>query len=229
LYTEDFERATKYYDFGLLPCAPAKGSDKGDVERDIRTHTIRIKNRISHEGLVFRDFSHLNEWLMSHMLKRQSESSRSRLLEEQEKFKTLPPREVGVLCKVQIGAPNSYGSVRVGKSVYSVPDSMIGVPCRTVIGPYDVQISRLSPGHEKEEKEVIHPRKPDGEHSLPLAHVLPSLVRKPHAMVRWAHRDILFPAPVCHAFYNRLKQIEGYGAEREYRSIQKYCNINEIC
>jgi transposase len=91
LYTEAFERATRYYSFGLLPCTPAKGSDKGDVERDIRTYTIRIKNRISHEGLVFRDFPHLNEWLMVHMLERQSDSSRSRLKEEQAKFKILPP------------------------------------------------------------------------------------------------------------------------------------------
>jgi hypothetical protein len=41
-------------------------------------------------------------------------------------------------------------------------------------------------------------------------------VRKPHALVRWAHRAILFPSPVCDQFYSRLQKIEGYGAEREY-------------
>ena len=46
------------------------------------------------------------------------------------------------------------------------------------------------------------------------------MVRKPHAMVRWAHRAILFPKPVCQKFYDRLKDLEGYSAEREYlRSI----------
>ncbi len=220
LYTEDFERATKYYGFGLLPCAPGKGSDKGDVERDIRTHTIRIKNRVSHEGVVFRDFDHANEWLMIHMLERQSELSQALLKEEQTKLKRLPPREQAVLCKIQLGQASSYGSVRVGKSTYSVPDSMIDVACRTVIGAYEVKISKMGPTHESEEKEAIHPRKPDGEHSLLLKHVLPSMVRKPHAMVRWAHRAILFPAPVCQKFYDRLKRLEGYGAEREYlRSI----------
>lgn len=63
---------------------------------------------------------------------------------------------------------------------------------------------------------MTHPRKPEGTNSLSLAHILPSLVRKPHAMIRWAHRDILFPSPICHSFYARLKQQESYGAEREY-------------
>ena len=31
LYTEAFDRATEYYGFGRLPCAPAKGSDKEDT------------------------------------------------------------------------------------------------------------------------------------------------------------------------------------------------------
>jgi transposase len=231
LYTEDFDRAAGYYGFGLLPCAPAKGSDKGDVERDIRTHTIRIKNRVSHESVVFRDFAHLNEWLLAHMLERQSESSQSRLKEEQAKLKRLPPREEGILCKIILGEPSSYGSVRIGKSAYSVPDSMIGVSCRTVVSAYEVKITRIGPAHESEEKEVTHPRKPDGEHSLLLKHILPSMVRKPHAMVRWAHRAILFPSPVCQKFYDRLKELEGYGAEREYlRSINliHYVPLSEI-
>lgn len=44
LYTDAFNRAADYYGFGLLPCTPGKGSDKGDVERDIRTYASRIKN-----------------------------------------------------------------------------------------------------------------------------------------------------------------------------------------
>jgi transposase len=62
LYTDAFKRAHAHYGFGLLPCRPAKGSDKGDVERDIRTFAIRIKNRISHEGKVFQDFNDLNKY-----------------------------------------------------------------------------------------------------------------------------------------------------------------------
>jgi hypothetical protein len=190
------------------------------VERDIRTFAIRIKNLVSHEGVLFRDFDHLNEWLSAYMATRQTEESKHRLKEEQAKLKPLPPREEGVLCKIQLGAPSSYGSIRVGKSAYSVPDSMIEAPCRTVIGAYDVRISRIGVAHGDNEKEVIHPRKPDGEHSLLLEHILPSMVRKPHAMVRWAHRAILFPTPICQKFYARLKELEGYGAEREYlRSI----------
>jgi hypothetical protein len=46
-------------------------------------------------------------------------------------------------------------------------------------------------------------------------------------MVRWAHRDILFPKPICREFYNRLKQIEGYSAEREY--LRTFNLIHHVC
>jgi hypothetical protein len=164
------------------------------------------------------------------MKERETEDSRLKLIEEQAKLSILPDREDGVLCEIQEGLASSYGTIRVGKSSYSVPDSMIGENCRTFIGAYDVRIHRI--GNLKADKSiVIHPRKPDGEHSLLLDHVLTSLVRKPHAMVRWAHRAILFPSPVCEKFYQRLKKIEGYGAEREYlRSINliHHTELSEI-
>jgi transposase len=215
LYTDDFKRAVEYYDFGLLPCRPGKGSDKGDVERDIRTFANRLKNRISHDRLVFSDWEHLNVFLLQYLKERQKPESLAKLEEEQTRLKTLPPREDGVLCQIEVSTATSYGSIRFGKSTYSVPDSMIGQGCRTVIGAYDVRISRTGTEHG-DKTVVIHPRKPDGEHSLLLEHMLPSLIRKPHAMVRWAHRAILFPSAVCERFYARLKKIEGYSAEREY-------------
>ena len=215
LYTDGFNRATDYYGWGLLPCAPAKGSDKGDVERDIRTFASRVRKRVSHDGVIFRDWDHLNDWLRGYMQERESETTRARRNQEQAVLNPLPPREEGVLCQIQVGDASSYGTIRIGRSAYSVPDSMIGEGCRTVIGAYDVRISRVGQGYG-DMTTVIHPRKRDGEHSLLLEHLLPSLVRKPHAMVRWAHRDLLFPSPVCTQFYRRLQKIEGYGAEREY-------------
>jgi len=230
LYTDDFKRAIAYYDFKCLPCAPGKGNEKGDVERDIRTFASRIKNRISHERLVFRDWEHLNHWLAEYMLEREKEESRVKLREEQATFDPLPPREEGILCQIQDGPASGHGTIRVSKSAYSVPDSMIGEPCHTVIGAYDVRISRIGP-RGADASVVIHPRLPDGESSILLAHVLPSLVRKPHAMVRWAHRAVLFPAPVCEKFYARLQKIEGYAAEREYlRSVNlvQHTSFSEI-
>jgi transposase len=217
LYTDAFERATTYYDWGLLPCAPAKGSDKGDVERDIRSYAIRIKNLVSHEAIVFRDWEHLNEWLDEFMGRHHTEEIRARFQVEQPKLKVLARRDESILCQIQIGPASAYGSIRIGKSAYSVPDSMIGLGCKSVIGAYDIRISRVgSPASSPGEKPIIHPRKIDGEHSLRLEHILPSLVRKPHALVRWAHREILFPEKVCEQFYERLQRIHGYGAEREY-------------
>jgi transposase len=232
LYTDDFKRAISHYGFKCLPCRPGKGNDKGDVERDIRTFASRIKNRISHEGLVFRDWEHVNAWLTQYMAEREKEESRTKLCDERALLKALPRREEGVLCQVQDGPASAHGTIRVSKSVYSVPDSLIGEPCHTVIGAYEVRISRIGGGsHLSDESVVIHPRKPDGEHSILLEHALPSLVRKPHAMVRWAHRSILFPEPACERFYARLQKLEGYSAEREYlRSINlvQHTSFSEI-
>ena len=223
LYTDDFHRAIKYYDFGLLPCRPATGSDKGDVERDIRTFSNRIKNRVSHEHTVFRDWDHLNTWLFDYMKERRSAECVEKWNLEKKKLKTLPPREEGVLCKIQVGPASSYGTIRFGKSTYSVPDSMIGQVCRTAIGPSEVKIEFGEMGRPRQI--IVHPRKVDGEHSMLLEHVLPSLIRKPHAMVRWAHRSILFPTPVCEKFYKQLKKIDSYSAEREYlRAINLILN-----
>jgi transposase len=216
LYTDAFKRAIAHYDFGLLPCRPAKGSDKGDVERDIRTFASRIKNRVSHDCVVFKDFGHFNEWTKRFMNDRRSEEVSAKIRHECAHLKPLPIRENGVLCQVWTMKPSTFGSVRISKSAYSVPDAWIEKKCEVVIGAYDVKIHLIG----TKGQQVVHPRKPDGEHSLLLEHILPSLVRKPGAMVRWAHREILFPSPVCHKFYARLKKIEGFGAEREYlRSI----------
>jgi transposase len=230
LYTDDFKRAIVHYDFKCLPCRPGKGNDKGDVERDIRTFASRIKNRISHECLVFRDWEHLNHWLTQYMLEREKEESRLKLCDEQAVLNPLPRREEGILCQIQDGPASSHGTIRYSKSSYSVPDSMIGESCHTVIGAYDVRISRIGTS-ARDAIVVVHPRKPDGENSILLEHALPSLVRKPHAMVRWAHRAILFPSPTCEKFYARLQKIEGYAAEREYLravNLVQHTSFSEI-
>lgn len=222
LYTDDFKRATAYYGFGLLPCRPGKGSDKGDVERDIRTFASRIANRVSHDAIKFSDFAHLNEWLAEFMSLRRSAETVVSLEKEKKKLKPLPEKDDDVICKVSVQAASPHGSIRIGKSSYSVSDQWIGKDCRVVVGAYEVHIDLLRSKAERE----IHVRKTDGAHSLLLEHVLPSLVRKPQAMVRWAHKALLFPSPVCDRYYKRLQTLERYGAEREYlRSINLVLQI----
>jgi transposase len=50
IYTSHYNRFMEYYGFETLPCRPGVGSDKGDVEREIRTHTARIVRRCKLEG-----------------------------------------------------------------------------------------------------------------------------------------------------------------------------------
>jgi transposase len=215
-YTVAFERAKAYYGFGVLPCRPGKGSDKGDVERDIRTYAARIKNLVKNKGIVFKGWSDLNAFLSSYMEKRQGENSMERFANEVKTLAPLPPQDEDVLCRVDIARSNAYGTIRINKSAYSVPDELIGVACKMVVGPYEVSLRRAG---GKREEIAVHPRQPDGTHSLRLEHILPSLVRKPQAMVRWAHRAILFPKPVYQAFYERLKKEDSSSAEREFLRV----------
>jgi transposase len=86
LYTESFQRATDYYGFGLLPCSPGKGNEKGDVERQIRTFAHRIKIEIEQTGRIFSGFDDLNEWLGEICLRERSEKIVALLTEEQKKL-----------------------------------------------------------------------------------------------------------------------------------------------
>ena len=223
IYTAGFRRAITHYGFGVLPCRPGKGSDKGDVERDIRTNARRLRNAMRVTGRVFVDYDDMNAWLTAQMEKTRTQSSRDRLATERKKLKPLPPRDVDVLCKVETTLVSNYGVVRVSRSSYSVPDPAIGRTCRVVLSGYEATIYRVGG-----DGGVIarHPRKPDGENSILLEHVLPSLIRKPGAMVRWAHREILFPLPGFRRFYDYLKAIDGVAAEREFlRAVNLVHNV----
>lgn len=228
IWTAAFDRAIEYYDFGVLPCTPAKGNEKGDVERDIRTFARRLANYVKNRGIVFKDWDGLNAFLSDYMKERQKEGSRERLKEERERLSPLPPRDEQIVCRVERTPATSYGTVRLGRSTYSVPDKAISALCRVVSGPYGVTVWREA---GKKEWLATHPRKPDGEHSILLEHILPSLIRKPHAMVRWAHKDLLFPLPVFEKFYKRLRATDSQSSEREFlRSVNliHFTTLSEI-
>jgi transposase len=225
-YTQRFERAIKYYGFGVLPCSPGKGNEKGDVERDIRTYSARIKNLVANQNIIFKNFDHLNDWLYQYMLTRQKQDNKTKLEVEVGCLQVLPAWAEDIICRIHIAPSSSFGTVRIGPCAYSVPDNMIKTGCRTVIGPYDVKIFQIGTPNF-----VVHPRKADGVNSVILEHVLSSLIRKPQALVRWAHREILFPKPVFKKFYDQLKSIDSMIAEQEFlKSINlvHHCPLSEI-
>ena len=217
VWTQAFGRAIAHYGFKVLPCRPGKGSDKGDVERDIRTFANRIRRLVRNQGTVFRDWEHLNAWLSDYMDSRRKEETLKKLVDERKHLKPLAWADESVLCKIEESRATAHGTFRINKTAYSVPDEAIGVQCRAIMGPYEVNIYRLEGG-----KKIVatHPRKTEGEPSILLAHVLPSLLRKPHALIRWAHREILFPRPAFRAFYQKLKAVDESAAPREFlRSV----------
>jgi transposase len=228
IYTDRFAKALAYYDFKDLPCRPGKGNDKGDVEREIRTQTRRIARRIELVGRVFLDFDDLNSWLIEQCRRELTPAAQKRHEEERSYLKPLPPREEEVLCQILCTTASPFGTVTINKSSYSVPDNLIGVSCRLVLDAYRLRVYRAA---DARKLIVEYSRIESGEHKLELAHILPSLVRKPHAMVRWAHRELLFPSNSCHRFFAFLARLNPESQEREYLktlNLIQYVTLAEI-
>lgn len=212
-YTDAFERALKYYGFKPLPCAPGKGSEKGDCERDIRTFARRLSEMIFLSGRIFQDFKDLNFYLEEFSKEQLTEKQLLRFSEEQALLLATPPRDQAVLSQVHVTTVSKHGTARISRASYSVPDKMIGRQVKIVVSSFDVEIYQVSP--------VValiatHPRVPDNSSSILLEHTIGSLVRKPQAMVRWAHRKILFPQPVFEKYYQYLRVFSPNTAESEF-------------
>lgn len=212
-YTRAFERAIEYYGFGVLPCSPGRGNEKGDVERDIQTHTRRFVNHVKVHGIVFDGVDDANAELARFMEKAVPLSGNEKFAIEQKALTTLPDRDDEVLCKIEELTGGQHGTVRFCKATYSIPDTLIGSRCRCVGSGETVRIYRAD---EPKICIIEHQRQREHCKSIKLEHVLRSLLRKPQAMVRWAHRDLLFPTPAMKQFYERLKQIDSLSAEREF-------------
>ena len=212
-YTSAFQDAIEYYGFGVLPCNPGKGSDKGDVERDIQTHSRRILNLIRLKDLRFNDFYDLNFWLVEYCKKRNSETIIQKYNEEIPSLYPLLERNEEILCRNEERMASAYGMIKHNDTNYSVPDYAIGKKCKIVLSVNKV-ILQLA---DENRVIAVHPRgKGD---SILLEHVIPSLVRKPQAMVRWAHKEALFPSKVYKKLYSRLKSIASFRAEQDYLKI----------
>lgn len=225
LYTKHFEAAIMYYDFEALPCSPGKGNEKGDVERDIQTHSRQFLNFVKINGITFENFNHLNRIMFEYF---ERTLTSAKYLEEVKHLNVLPPRDEDVLCRVEENIASPFGMVKFGKSLYTVPDEVIGVKCRVVGSPFEVRITRL----DTNQLIATHIRVADGDNGIELEHIIKSLLRKPRAMINWAHKEVLFPDPILKKYYDKLKkQDQVIGPEKEYLKILNlihYVTLPEI-
>lgn len=224
-YTKAFEKATEYFGFGVLPCSPGKGNEKGDVERDIRTHAKRILNLIKLKNICFDSFDDLNNWLVEYCEKRTSPEIALSFQEEKQHLLGLLDKKENVLYRTEEKMPTPYGMLKHDDATYSVPDHAIGKRCVLIFTVDKVKIKIL----ESNELVAVHPR--GISESILLEHVVASLLRKPAAMVRWSHKDALFPHAIYKKLYNRLKRIASFKAEHDYLKILnliQYTDINEL-
>lgn len=213
IYTKAFEAAIMYYGFESLPCSPGRGNEKGDVERDIQTHSRRFLNFVKLTGIVFENFVHLNLTLIEYFTKTLASE---KYQQEIKKLNTLPSRDEDVICRIIESRATPFGTLKFMESYYSVPDEVIGINCRMVAGPYEIKVIRL----DTNKVVAVHQRVPDGEHQIKLEHIIKSLLRKPRAMLLWSHKEVLFPEPIFRKLYNLIKKQDHLqGAEKEYLKI----------
>ena len=229
-YTSAFVRAIDYYGFKVLPCNRGRGNEKGDVEREIRTRMNHIRNRQRVSGRKFRDFDDLNTWLQKFCECHQNGTKGDYLDRERASLLPLPARSEEVVSTIERVSISSFGTARSErlKASYSVPDNFIGSSCTLTITPFQVTIRRAGNGGDLA---AVHQRRESGKHSILLEHALPSLIRKPQAMVRWRHRDILFPSPVFRRYLARLRSDNPDQAEIEFlRAINlvQFVSLDEI-
>lgn len=224
VYTDSFMKVLHYYGVRPLPCSPGKGNEKGDCERDIRTFSNRLKDMLVMSGRVFSGFEDFNTWLVAFAENLRTEKQIEAFAEEVKHLKPLPIRDEAILCQVHVTAANKHGTVVIKKSSYSVPDNLIERPVKVIISAFDVAIYQLSP---KLELVATHPRAPNSKSSILLEHAISSLVRKPQAMIRWTHKEILFPNETLRSYYEFLKRQMTYGAEAEFlKSLNLIQNVS---
>jgi transposase len=225
LYTKHFEAAIMYYDFEALPCSPGKGNEKGDVERDIQTHSRQFLNFVKINGITFESFIHLNQIMFEYF---ERTLTTEKYLEEVKHLNVLPPRDEDVLCRVEENKASPFGMVKFGLSLYTVPDEVIGVKCRIVGTPTEIKITRL----DTNQLITSHARVADGTNGIKLEHIIKSILRKPRAMINWAHKEVLFPDIILKKYYDKLKkQDQVIGPEKEYLKILNlihYVTLPEI-
>jgi transposase len=225
-YTEKYQKLISYYDFEVSPCNPARGNEKGHVERDIQTFSRRIKSRLLIEKKEFADFDELNQWLLNTVEIMQTEIL-NKFLEEKIKFRSLRTRFNDVVTQTILATTSKYGTVRFGKSVYSVPDGYIDLNVKLVVSAYEIKLFDINNG----KLITTHKRLKDNSSSILLEHVIGSLIRKPQAMLSWRHRDIFFADEELNRFYKALKKQDSYNAEKKFLQVLnliQHKNLDEI-
>lgn len=216
IYTEPFNKMSTYLDVEPSPCGAGKGNHKGDVEREIRNVGQRIADYIYLKNLRFHGFEDFNNWLIGFADHFMTDKARELFAEEKKHLRRCPPREESIICEVSTPLVTKNGTVLVKGSRYSVPPFLIGQTVKAVVSAFDVRIYDRQATVGSNKLAATHPIKKDGENSILLEHTISSLVKKPQAMVRWAHRAILFPEPVFREFYKYIKQTLPQRAESEF-------------
>ncbi len=226
IYTEKYNKFVEYYGYEVSPCNVARGNEKGHVERDIQTFTHRIRSRLKIEGKVFKNFEELNDWIVE-TISTMQQGVENEFKVEQLKLNPKRPRREDLESHSVIVTGSKYGTVRFGKSVYSIPDGCIETNMKLTATAYEVKISHIQTG----KLIVTHPRLKDNSESILMEHVVHSLLRKPSALLSWKHRGLIFNDSILSLFYSQIKKQDVYNAEKKLLQVLnliQHTTLNEI-
>lgn len=225
-YTEKYIKFIEYYGYEVSACNVARGNEKGHVERDIQTYTHKIRSRLKIEGKQFENLNDLNNWLINTVELLQPEVSEKFTVEKQN-FKELRKRNYAVETCTEFLTVSKFGTVRLNKAVYSVPDGYSETLVRAVISATEINIYNI----KNSNLIATHERIKDNYESIKLEHVVSSLVQKPGALIYWKHRSIIFEDPILLKFYEQLKKQDHYNAEKtllQVLNLIQHTTLEEI-
>ena len=203
--------------YGLQAATIAVGTPEqnGDVESGHRHLKEALLQALQLRGS--REFASLEAytaWLEG-ILRGRNATRQERLGEELERMQPLPPirlPEYGELT-AQVSRESL---VRVGRQAYSVPARYIGERVRVRLEELWLSFHHDGQCIERVERQ---PGTGSGVY-VNWRHVLPQLLRKPGAMLRWRHRGCLFPSARWRQAFDALREARGERcAEREYLGL----------
>lgn len=210
LVTQRFSQFQIHYNFYQDFCNPSKGNEKGNIEANNKHFKIKLKSKISLEGLTFINLESFKNYLWK-LCREHNDLDEVKNKLKEENLNKLPEYSFKSF-RTEIVRINKYSLFSLGTSghMYSVPSKYIGLSLEARVYPNHIELIDV------EKIVCTHKRLVGlkGLVSINVEHVIDGLLRKPGAFRDWKYREVVFERPSWKKFY--LKLIDSGKDEKEF-------------
>jgi len=214
-FNERYLSPLAHYGMKAATIACKAPEQNGDVESAHRHLKEALLDGLRLRGI--RDFADLPayEGWLSTVLEERNGQRQLRLGEELAQMRALPPIRLPEYEELTARVSRE-ALVRVGHQAYSVPARYVGQQVRVRVE--ELWLSFYC-GAECMERVERQPGSSQGVY-INWRHVVPQMLRRPGAMLRWRHRASLFPSALWRRSFDVLVEQRGERrAEREYLKL----------